>query len=50
MRSRRTPNGSIESGFAHSVAVVMATRAYREGKKMFWDARNEQILDHPPLS
>jgi hypothetical protein len=30
------------------VAVIMATRAYREGKKMHWDRKNEQILDHPP--
>ena len=47
MRSRKTPNGSIESGFAHSVAVVMANRSYREGKKMYWDRKNEQILDRP---
>ena len=50
MRSRKTPNGSIESGYAHSVAVVMATRSYREGKKMFWDRKNEEILDHPSSS
>jgi predicted dehydrogenase len=50
MRNRKTPNGSMESGFAHSVAVVMATRSYREGKKMYWDAKNEEILDHPPSS
>jgi len=47
MRSRKTPNGSIASGFAHAVAVVMATRSYREGKKLYWDRKNEQILDHP---
>jgi predicted dehydrogenase len=47
MRSRKTPNGSIETGFAHAVAVVMATRSYREGKKMYWDRKHEQILDHP---
>jgi predicted dehydrogenase len=46
MRSRKTPNGNIDTGFAHSVAVVMANRAYREGKKMYWDRKNEQILDH----
>ena len=50
MRNRKTPNGSIESGFAHAVAVVMATRSYREGKKMYWDRKNEQILDHPVKS
>jgi predicted dehydrogenase len=47
MRSRKTPNGNIETGFAHAVAVVMATRSYREGKKMYWDRKNEQILDRP---
>ncbi|MBI4876364.1 MAG: Gfo/Idh/MocA family oxidoreductase [Acidobacteria bacterium] len=45
MRSRQTPNGSIQTGFAHSVAVVMANRSYREGKKMYWDRKNEQIVD-----
>jgi predicted dehydrogenase len=47
MRSRKTPNGGIETGFAHSVAVVMATRSYREGKKMYWDRKKEEIVDHP---
>jgi len=47
MRSRKTPNGSIQTGFAHAVAVIMATRSYREGKKMCWDRKNEQIVDHP---
>ena len=47
MRNRKTPNGNIETGFAHAVAVVMATRSYREGKKMYWDRKTEQILDHP---
>jgi len=45
MRNRKTPNGSIETGFAHAVAVVMATRSYREGKKMFWDRKSEQIVE-----
>jgi len=48
MRSRKTPNGSIDTGFAHSVAVIMATRSYREGKKMYWDRKREEIMDHPP--
>jgi predicted dehydrogenase len=50
MRSRKTPNGSIDTGFGHAIAVIMATRAYREGKKMHWDRKNEQILDHPPTA
>jgi predicted dehydrogenase len=47
MRARKTPNGHIGTGFGHAVAVVMATRSYREGKKIYWDRKNEQILDHP---
>ncbi|MEP7363082.1 MAG: Gfo/Idh/MocA family oxidoreductase [Acidobacteriota bacterium] len=48
MRSRAKPNGNIETGFAHSVAVVMATRSFREGKKLYWDRKNELIVDTPP--
>jgi predicted dehydrogenase len=47
LRSRKTPNGSIETGFAHSIAVIMATRSYREGKKMYWDRKREEIVDRP---
>jgi hypothetical protein len=48
MRSRRPPNGDIHGGFAHSVAVIMAARAYREGRRMYRDANREEIVDHPP--
>jgi predicted dehydrogenase len=47
MRTREKPNGHIETGFAHAVAVVMANRSYREGKKLYWDRKNEQIVDRP---
>jgi len=39
------PNGHIHTGFWHAVAVIMATRAYREGKKLYWDPENELIVD-----
>lgn len=45
IRNRKSPNGNVDTGFAHSVAVVMATRAYREGKKMYWDRKKEEIQD-----
>jgi predicted dehydrogenase len=45
MRARTSCNGSIETGFAHSVAVVMANRSYREGRKMSWDREREEIRD-----
>jgi len=47
MRTREKPNGHIETGFAHAVAVVMANRSYREGKKLYWDRKKEQIVDRP---
>jgi len=48
MRSRSQPNATVEHGFAHSVAVIMAAQAQREGKKLYWDPDTEQILDRPP--
>jgi len=50
MRSRNLKtNADIHTGFWHSVGSIMATRSYREGKKMFWDRQNEEIIDHPPF-
>jgi predicted dehydrogenase len=48
MRDRsRTPNGNIHTGFWHSVGSIMATRAYREGRKLYWDRQKEEITEHP---
>jgi predicted dehydrogenase len=49
LRSRRQPNASVEDGFAHSVAAIMAARAQREGKRLYWDAKSEQIVDYRPI-
>jgi predicted dehydrogenase len=47
LRSRRQPNATVQHGFAHSVAVIMAARAYREGRKLYWDPKKEAILNDP---
>jgi predicted dehydrogenase len=47
LRSRKQPNATVHHGFAHSVAVIMAARSYREGKKLYWDAKKEIILENP---
>jgi predicted dehydrogenase len=47
LRSRKAPNATVLNGFAHSVVVIMAARAYREGKKLYWDPKAEQIVDNP---
>ena len=48
LRSRQQPNATVHNGFAHSVACMMATKAYWSSKKIYWDGKNEAILDHPP--
>jgi len=47
LRSRKAPNATVLAGYSHSVAGIMAARAYREGKKLYWDPKAEEILDHP---
>jgi predicted dehydrogenase len=47
LRSRKASNATVNNGFAHSVVVIMAARAYREGKKLYWNPKAEQIVDHP---
>ena len=45
-RSHQT-NGHVLTGYWHSVGIIMATRAYRENKKLFWDRENEEIVEKP---
>jgi len=42
-------NGNIHTGFWHSITSIMATLAYREGKKLYWDRSKEEIVDQPVL-
>ena len=48
MRTRKTRMGTSTPDFAHAIAVIMATRSYREGKKMYWDRKSEQISYDAP--
>jgi hypothetical protein len=50
MRSRQQPNCTVQDGFAHSVACMMAAEAYSSGKKTYWDAATETIVDQAPGS
>jgi len=47
LRSRKQPNATVRDGFAHSVACMMAERSYETGRKVYWDPKAEQFLDHP---
>ncbi|HET6179812.1 MAG TPA: Gfo/Idh/MocA family oxidoreductase [Candidatus Sulfotelmatobacter sp.] len=50
MRSRQQPHATVDNGFAHSVACMMAAQSYWSGKKVYWDAAREEILDHAPVA
>lgn len=50
LRSRKEPNATVRDGFAHSVACMMAARAYESGTRIYWDAKSETMLDHPPTA
>jgi predicted dehydrogenase len=47
MRDRKQPNATVDHGFSHSLVCIMAAQSYWSGKKLYWDAKAEQILDHP---
>jgi predicted dehydrogenase len=48
LRSRHQPNATVEHGFSHSVACMMAAKSYWSGKKLYWDSESEQILESAP--
>jgi hypothetical protein len=43
---RQQPRCTVDDGFAHSVACIMAAPSYWSGKKHYWDAAAEIIQDH----
>jgi predicted dehydrogenase len=50
MRAGKQPSAPVQAGFAHSVACIMTDLSYRQGKKLYWDAKNELIVDQPPAN
>jgi hypothetical protein len=43
MRSGETPHASIDDGYQHAVAVLMAVISYETGKKTFYDRAKRLI-------
>jgi predicted dehydrogenase len=46
LRSRKQTAATVQDGFGHSVANIMAAQSYWSGKKQYWDPTTETILDH----
>jgi predicted dehydrogenase len=43
LRTRKTPNASIEAGFQHAVACIMAVQAMDTGRRLIYDPQKRQI-------
>ena len=44
VRSRKTPNASIEAGYSHSVALCMCIAAMQTGTRVTFDDKTEQVI------
>ncbi len=46
MQDRKQPNANVDHGFSHALVCIMATQSYWTGKKLYWDPKREEIVDH----
>ncbi|MCU1294146.1 MAG: Myo-inositol 2-dehydrogenase [Bryobacterales bacterium] len=46
MRDRKQPNATVDHGFSHAIVCIMAAQSYWSGKRLYWDAASEEIVDH----
>jgi len=44
VRSRKTPNASIEAGYSHSIALCMTVAAVQTGQKITFDDKTQQVI------
>jgi predicted dehydrogenase len=47
MRSRQKPHLDVETGAKAVVVINLASQSYREGKTLYWDAKNWKATDRP---
>lgn len=47
MRDRKEPGATVDNGFSHSIVCIMAAQSYWSGKRLYWDNKNEAIVDSP---
>jgi hypothetical protein len=48
VRSRQKPTLDVETGYHVQVTISMSVQAYREGRVLYWDARNQEVVSTPP--
>ena len=47
MQTRTQPNATVDHGFSHALVCIMAAQSYWTGRRLYWDPKNEQIVDQP---
>ena len=45
LRSRQAPNASIDAGYQHAVACLMAVQSFDTGKRMVYDVQKREIRE-----
>ena len=45
LRNRKTPNASIDAGYQHAVAVIMAMTAFDTGRRQIYDTEKREIRE-----
>jgi len=45
LRNRKTPNASIDAGYQHSVACIMAMQSYDTGRRTIYDVEKREIRE-----
>ena len=50
MRDRKQPNATVDDGFSHSMACMMANQAYWSGKRVYWDPQKEEMTETLPTA
>ena len=45
LRTRKTPNASMDAGYQHAVAVVMAMMAFDSGRRMVFDPEKREVRE-----
>jgi predicted dehydrogenase len=51
LRSRnQKTNATVDNGYLHSVACIMAAQSYWQGKRLYYNPKSEQITDSAPAT
>jgi len=45
LRTRKTPNASLDAGYQHAVACLMAVKAYDSGRRQVYDVAKREIRE-----